>query len=129
MIQEEVNVNTGPNIEYSFYAQYVKNYDGDTIDFIVDLGFSVFVNARVRLARIDTPEMRGGTIESKEWATVVRDYVQQFLIRRAKGDIKITTEKKGKYGRYIAEVWVYTVDGWVNLTDTLLNLRMGELYE
>ena len=43
--------------EYAI-KEIVKIIDGDTIDIIIDLGFSLTKKERVRLAGIDTPECR-----------------------------------------------------------------------
>jgi len=40
--------------------------DGDTVDLIIDLGFSLTKKERVRLAGIDTPESRTRDLEEKE---------------------------------------------------------------
>ncbi len=44
---------------YEYFVKEVKNVvDGDTIDVVIDLGFSILFESRVRLAGIDTPESR-----------------------------------------------------------------------
>ena len=42
--------------EYKFKLDRVV--DGDTIDIVIDLGFSILHKCRVRLFGIDTPESR-----------------------------------------------------------------------
>ena len=44
--------------------EIAKVVDGDTVDVIVDLGFSLFKKERCRVAGIDTPESR--TRDKKE---------------------------------------------------------------
>ena len=41
---------------YEYKATVDRVVDGDTVDFIVDLGFSVKIKIRGRLAGVDTPE-------------------------------------------------------------------------
>ena len=41
---------------YEYKATVDRVVDGDTVDFIVDLGFSVKIKIRTRLAGVDTPE-------------------------------------------------------------------------
>ena len=42
---------------FEYYVKSVdKVVDGDTIDVVIDLGFSISFSSRVRLAGIDTPE-------------------------------------------------------------------------
>ena len=108
---------------YEYNARYVGNYDGDTIDLEVDLGFSIKHKIRVRLAGVDTPELRGGTEESKELAIEARDFVEEAL----SSDwvvVRTHKDKKGKYGRYIADI---EFDG-MDLAEQLLSLGLAEKY-
>ena len=43
---------------YEYQAELTRVVDGDTLDCIIDIGFSVFVKKRVRLHGIDTWESR-----------------------------------------------------------------------
>lgn len=119
--------------------------DGDTIDVNVSLGFTVWVKQRLRLARIDTPEIRGSEkVEGKK----SKDYVVRLL--RPGTLLIIQTTKTGKYGRYIAEVWYGTVQviekgeietvpignaallsecDWHNLNDELLEKGLAKPYK
>lgn len=94
---------------------YVKNYDGDTIDFKVrktfDIGFGSTVTGetaiRIRLRGVDTFEIRDKDPEKKEKAIKGRDLVQEVL-SSSDGRIILETfkDKTGKYGRYIADVYI-----------------------
>ena len=45
---------------YFYNAKVRRIYDGDTIFLDIDLGLStIVVNEKIRLARINTPELRG----------------------------------------------------------------------
>ncbi len=44
---------------YEYKAKIIEVYDGDTFTFEVDLGFSITVKEKIRLAGINTPEVRG----------------------------------------------------------------------
>ena len=41
---------------YEYKCQIDRVVDGDTVDVVLDLGFSILHKARVRLYAIDTPE-------------------------------------------------------------------------
>ena len=41
---------------YQYKAEVVRIVDGDTIDVVIDLGFKITTNQRIRFARINTPE-------------------------------------------------------------------------
>jgi micrococcal nuclease len=77
-------------------------------------------NVKLRLARIDTPELRG---EEKEEGKRIRDYVRVTILDKEVVK-KTSKDKTGKYGRYIAEV---LIDG-MNLNDHLLELGMATEY-
>jgi micrococcal nuclease len=82
-------------------AETVKSvYDGDT--------FTLSTGEKVRLACIDTPEMRNTAKKKadKPAAIASRDYLQSLI-----GSADVTVDRVGKdlYGRTIARV--YTPDG------------------
>lgn len=88
------------------YAATVENeryiYDGDTVTRVkVDLGFHTFVEIPIRLAGIDTPELRG---DEKEAGKVSRDWLRANL--PIGKPFVIRTQKTGKFGRWIADVYV-----------------------
>jgi len=86
------------------YRAYVRRvYDGDTITVDIDLGFGMMVcNQKVRLLNIDTPEIRG---PERPEGLKSRDALRKRIANKW---IKIKTkkDKKGKYGRWLAEVWI-----------------------
>ena len=86
---------------YRYNAHVIKVYDGDTITVDIDLGLGVWLRGqKIRLAGIDTPEMRG---DEKEEGRKVRDIVRDLILNE---DITIRTyrDKRGKYGRWLADV-------------------------
>lgn len=105
-----------PSFQYRALVRSV--YDADTIRVDVDLGMSIWLkNEPLRLARINAPEVRG---EEREAGIEAREYLRSALDDR---EIVIVTEKdnKGKYGRYVAEVWVEDAQGeWINMNDRLV---------
>jgi len=87
--------------------------DGDTIDVTVDLGFKVHTKQRLRLARINAPETRGPSkAEGKKATAALRDYIG------VGSRVMVRTEKTGKYGRYLAEIYLPTGE---NVNDWMLN--------
>jgi len=102
---------------WEYRAKVVKVVDADTLDVVIDLGFKISHELRLRVARIDAPEI--GTPAGK----AARDYVAGLLPPGAQVTVK--TGKGDRYGRWIAEV--ATGDG-INLSDTLLALRMAVPY-
>mgnify|MGYP003659445819 FL=1 len=100
-------------IGYRYRAHVLKIYDGDTITVRVDLGFHTHRIERLRLARINAWEVRG---EERPAGLIARDWLRTQILGR---DVEVTTtkDKRGKWGRYIAEV--FTLDG-ANLNDALV---------
>ena len=91
---------------YTYRAKIIGVYDGDTVTALVQLGFNVTIELKLRLYGIDTPEVRG---KNKKEGIKVRDYVRELILNK---DVVITTfkDKKGKYGRYLAEVWLDRIE-------------------
>lgn len=112
------------NDEYIRYAKVVRVVDGDTIDVSVDLGFGVWKKERLRLARIDTPEVRG---KEKEAGLAAKAFVETAMSDQDMIIIK-TSKQKGKFGRYIAEIEVLAEEEWENLNDMLLKEGYAKPY-
>ena len=98
---------------YAYGAHITEVYDGDTVTADVDLGFKVWrKDEKLRLHRIDAPEMRGS---EREAGIVSRDALRERVLDR---DVIICTFKDttGKYGRYLADIWL----GDENINDWLM---------
>ncbi len=106
---------------YEYAAKITKVYDGDTFTFLVDLGFSIYDTERLRLSGVDTPEMRGS---ERTEGIKVRDYVRSLILNET---VTIRVYKKGKYGRYIADVFFTDDNGvTVNLSEHLVAENMAK---
>jgi len=102
-------------IMYEYKATVDRVVDGDTVDFIVDLGFNIKIKIRGRLEGIDTPE-RG----HPDWHLATATCRRLLAELKFDGSITIHTKKTGKYGRWIvripgvtdklAEKWPYKRD-------------------
>ena len=106
---------------YEYYVRKVDNVvDGDTIDVLIDLGFDILFQSRVRLAGIDTPESRTKDLKEKALGIESKEYLKKAL-KDAKSVI-IKTEKMDsseKYGRILG--WVYINGDTVSLNDMMIN--------
>jgi len=90
---------------YFYKAKVISVYDGDTITVDIDLGFNVWLhNEKLRLSGINAPEIRTKNKEEKTRGIKARDYLKT-LIDGKNILIKTLKDKKGKYGRYIAEIY------------------------
>jgi micrococcal nuclease len=103
---------------YEYKATIIKVYDGDTVTAIIDLGFNVSVKENIRLARINTPEVRG--VERPD-GLISRDRLSERILNK-EVIIKTNKDKKGKYGRYIGEIILNDE----NLNDWLVTEGLAE---
>ena len=102
---------------YHYRALITAAYDGDTVTAEIDLGLKTVVKGeKLRLHRINAPEMRG---EDKVAGKASRDWLRSRILGKAV-IIETFKDKRGKYGRYIAEIWLPENDGYTNINDELV---------
>ena len=91
---------------YEYRAYVRKVYDGDTVTVDIDLGFDVVLkDQKIRLTKINAPEVRGEQRpEGLKSRDALRDKIGNKWIR-----IKTQKDKKGKYGRWLGEIWLEDV--------------------
>lgn len=92
-----------------YLAHIQKVVDGDTLDVVVAAWPSILVRTRIRIARIDTPEIRGERCP-EERALGLRAFsrLQEMLPAGVLVLLRLTPTTD-KYGRIVADV--YTRDG------------------
>ena len=85
--------------------------DGDTIDCVLDLGFSILHKCRVRLYGIDTPESRTRDLDEKARGKLASKFLEDS-IKNGKEVILRSELKdsKGKYGRVLGSIVVDDLD-------------------
>ena len=105
---------------YKYKAKVAKIVDGDTIDVVIDLGFKITTNQRIRLRGINTPETYSVKKGSEEYKKGMA--AKEFVIKRIEANnyeaIIETNKYTGKYGRYIGTVWL--ADNTTSLNDELV---------
>ena len=110
---------------YSYRVKsIIKVIDGDTFDCIMDLGFDVLLEARVRMMGMDTPESRTRDLEEKKFGLLAKEYLTMKLEAE---DIIVRTEvdnEKGKFGRILGWVWA---DG-VNVNQQMIDENIAVAY-
>jgi micrococcal nuclease len=103
---------------YFYKARVTKVYDGDTCTVDIDLGLHIWTNGeKIRLYRINAPEIRGS---ERPEGLKSRDFLRSLILDK---DIILQTIKdtKGKYGRYLGEIWVQNETGeYFNVNDRLV---------
>jgi len=97
---------------YWYKAKAIRIVDGDTVDFEVDLGMNIFAVKRVRVYGINCPEIHGVRLEDTEYAEGMKakDAVVKLLLDSNKDPVqcylKTHRDKTGKYGRFLAEIYI-----------------------
>ena len=107
---------------YEYKAYVSKVYDGDTITVDIDLGFGIILKSqKIRLVRINAPEVRG---KERPDGLISRDALRDKIGNKW---VKIKTEKdkKGKWGRWLGEVWIENVC----VNDWLISEGLAEVYK
>ena len=108
-------------LNYLYRAECVNVVDGDTIDVDFDLGFRMHTIQRLRLQDLDTYELRDR--ENKYWAEIEKSELISLVMST---NLIIHSKKTGKYGRWIAMIWIEAPDGKPGLC---VNDHMREFHE
>ena len=74
---------------YEYKCELIKVVDGDTIDVLIDVGFSTYRKERVRLYGINTPECRTRDKEEKikglaakaRLKDILKEFGKHFIIK------------------------------------------------
>ena len=103
---------------YHYKAKIVEVYDGETCTIDIDLGLHTWIKGeKIRLTRINAPELRG-TERTKGLKS--RDFLR-LLILDKEVFIETIKDKKEKYGRYLADVWLEDDKGkFININDEIV---------
>ena len=111
---------------YEYIAEVDRVVDGDTLDLIINLGFKMTTNQRIRLAHVDTPETWRVKRESEEYKKGME--AKQFVEKRLadnNNQIRLRTYKHtGRYGRYIGEILLEDSD--ISLNEELVQKGLAE---
>jgi len=101
-----------------YCARVVSVYDGDTCTVDIDLGLGVWVRGeKVRLHRNNAPELTG---REKPKGKLSRDHLKSLVEGK---DVLLQTikDRREKYGRYLAEVWLEQANAApLNINDALV---------
>ena len=104
---------------YTYNARVIDVYDGDTFHALIDLGFGNVTEKRVRLLRIDAPEIESS--EGEEAKALLEE-----ILSRDGGKILIQSKEMDQHGRPLANVWVNGKSVDQELLDEGLAVRVEE---
>ena len=106
----------------NFRARCLKVVDGDTADFIVDVGFHSYREERFRFSLIDTPELRDRDVTKRAAAKVAKTFVIDALMSDGEWPLRIETERDpDSFGRYLCLIYYMEGD-----TEVCLNHQLVE---
>jgi len=92
---------------YEYGCKVTRTVDGDTVDVILDLGFSILHKCRVRLYGIDTPESRTRDKDEKVRGKLAAKFLGDAIDNGKKVVLRSKLkDSKGKYGRVLSEIIV-----------------------
>ena len=96
---------------YNYRALVTGVYDGDSITADIDLGFNIWMRGEERAAGL-----------------VSRDRLRDLILDK---EILITSykDKSGKYGRWLATLFLNDGSGFENVNLTLLAEGLAEVYK
>lgn len=115
---------------YEYAAKVIKIVDGDTVDLHIDLGLETFVATRVRLYGINAPDYKEGVdlksaathhltsllaLPGSEWM-----YQPYYALT-----VRTIKDKKEKYGRYLAQIWLSHQNPDTNLSINEVMVKDG----
>ena len=89
---------------YIYKAELIRVVDGDTVELMIDQGFSDFTEQKMRLYGIDSPEMR--TNAGKALTNALRSQYPEgskLAVQSIEGPKK--KQFQDKYGRYLAIIY------------------------
>ena len=110
---------------YNYKAFVDRVVDGDTIDLTISLGFDIYIKERVRLFGVDTPETRTRNKSEKIAGLKAKAFVKDWIEGQ---EIEVTTEEKGKFGRYLAVIIIEVGGKKHNVNKTLVSNGLAKAY-
>ena len=88
---------------YWYKAQVLRVIDGDSVELIIDLGFTVQWKSICRLYGVDTPELRDKNPDMRKLAGTAREFTKEHL--PVLSTIMVRSIELDKYGRPLIEVY------------------------
>ena len=107
--------------------EIVKVIDGDTVDVVIDLGFHTFVEKRIRLYGINTPETRTRDKVEKVKGLEAKKKLCELCnatVNNTAAPLILKSYGLGKYGRVLGEL----ISNQVNFNELLVAEGYAEEY-
>ena len=111
---------------WRYAAQLDRVIDGETVDAMIDLGFSTHRKIRIRFYGINTPESRTRDKAEKKRGKAATARLQEILDAE-EGAFVVRSFGVGKYGRCLGELFTESL-GETSVQQTLINEGHGVEY-
>ena len=114
---------------HEYKCKIKKVVDGDTVDVDIDLGFGIwYLDQRIRLYGIDTPESRTRDKVEKIYGNIAKDFLKTMLGKE--GILKTHKDAKGKFGRILGEFIVFDPeqDSWRSVNKIMIEKHLAVEY-
>lgn len=124
-MSEEIDWAAMPDDRFHRRASVLRVVDGDTLDVDIDLGWSAWLEERLRLYGVDTPECRGPEREAGRYVTdvVARLFPRGTPIVLESVEFNQSGNIRGKFGRTLGVV--YRVADGLCLNQHLVDQGLG----
>lgn len=109
---------------YDYKAKVIRVLDGDTVELLIDLGFTVFWKSTCRLYGINTYELHSKNAEEKSIAMEAKKFVADQIDGR---DILIKSKELDKYGRPLIDIY-FGVNFEMFLNEILIEKALAQRY-
>jgi micrococcal nuclease len=103
---------------YEYNATVVRWVDGDTVDLIIDLGFTLAFKHRCRVWGVNTPE-RGNPGYAE-----ATSFCRSMAPENSKIVVKTYRDTADKYGRYLVNILI----GGTSLSELLVEAKLAVPY-
>ena len=118
--------------KYIYRAKLDRVVDGDTIDAMIDVGFDIWVNKRIRYKGIDTWESRTRDLDEKKKGLAAKARNKELLekVSSKSGYFRLKSHGVGKYGRVLGELFIQDTEGvQYSINDTLIKEGHAYVYD
>lgn len=109
---------------YTYRATILDVYDGDTVTALVDLGFRISFEIKIRLSGIDTPELRGA---DRPQGLIARDRLRELILGR-EVILEIEKDKQEKFGRWLGTIYLNQPGENISVNEILIKEGLAIVY-
>jgi len=88
---------------YNYWGTVIDVYDADTVTVMLEVGFDIILQMKLRLWGINSPEIKTKDKEEKQRGIKARNFVRRKILNKR---VKIRTYKREKFGRYLADIFL-----------------------